>query len=265
MPLSCVTCGTSLPDDADYCPSCGRAVIRRFAGDPLGPNDLAPEPPAAAAPEPIASTPEAHHSIPLAPPTASRNTSGESPGTSSAATARTVNASHVANTRPDPAPTPRVASLSPPAKPTAGKGPAGKISEQPRRTGPVAGTRLSPDRDTREPALGQTTAWNDRWLGAVAYLTLLPAIAFVFVKQFQRRRFVRFHAVQSILFWLVATSLAIIGMFVSNFGFLLIWLVCGILVTFAIFLTWLVLSVKALQGERFHLPWLGNMADQFGG
>src|SRR5215831_18509848 len=38
MPLSCITCGTVLSDDADYCPSCGRAIIRRFAGDPLGPD-----------------------------------------------------------------------------------------------------------------------------------------------------------------------------------------------------------------------------------
>jgi uncharacterized membrane protein len=124
--------------------------------------------------------------------------------------------------------------------------------------------RVSVAPESRENTSDQLASRNDRWLGAAAYLTLLPAILFVFVKQFQRRRFVRFHAVQSILFWLVAIVLTVIGVFVSNFGFLLIWLVCGILVAFAIFLTWLVLSIKALQGERFHLPGLGTVADQFG-
>jgi len=67
------------------------------------------------------------------------------------------------------------------------------------------------------------------------------------------------------MFWVVAIAFCALGIFASNFGFLLIWLVCGILVMFAIFLTWLVLSIKALQGEWFHLPWIGNIAEHFGG
>jgi uncharacterized membrane protein len=41
-----------------------------------------------------------------------------------------------------------------------------------------------------------------------------------------------------------------------------VWLVVGALVGLALFFTWIVLSVKALQGEWFELPLLGTMAGQ---
>jgi uncharacterized membrane protein len=40
------------------------------------------------------------------------------------------------------------------------------------------------------------------------------------------------------------------------------WLLVGALVGLALFFTWAVLSIKALQGESFELPWLGALAEQ---
>jgi uncharacterized membrane protein len=104
--------------------------------------------------------------------------------------------------------------------------------------------------------------WNDRWIGALAYLTFLPALVFLFLKQFQQRKFVRFHAFQSILFWAAVIVFVLLGLLASMFGWLFGWLLTGTLIGLALFFTWLLLSIKALQGERFGLPLLGPFAEQ---
>lgn len=105
-------------------------------------------------------------------------------------------------------------------------------------------------------------------LGALAYLTVFPAIVFLAVRAFKSKTFVRFHAWQSILF---AVATAIIGLamrlifailsFVPFIGFLFAWLSVG-LVFLAIVLLWAVLVVKAGQGRAYELPWLGHYAAQ---
>jgi uncharacterized membrane protein len=105
-------------------------------------------------------------------------------------------------------------------------------------------------------------AWNDRLVGALAYLTLVPAVLLIFLKQYQRRKFVRFHAFQSVFFWSAVIVLLLLGLLASTFGLLFMWLLTGALVLLALFFTWIVLSVKALQGEWFELPVLGALAGQ---
>ena len=103
---------------------------------------------------------------------------------------------------------------------------------------------------------------SDRCVGALAYLTFVPALFFIFLSQFQRRKFVRFHAFQSVFFWGVVIVLLAVGFFTASFGGLILWLVIGALMLLALFFIWVVLSIKALQGEYFELPWLGPLADQ---
>lgn len=103
---------------------------------------------------------------------------------------------------------------------------------------------------------------SDRYVGALAYLTFIPALVFIFLKQFQERKFVRFHAFQSVFFWGVVIVMVAAGFFTASFGWLILWLVVGALVLLALFFTWAVLSIKALQGEYFELPWLGALAEQ---
>jgi len=103
---------------------------------------------------------------------------------------------------------------------------------------------------------------NDRLVGAFVYLTFIPAVVFLFLKQYQRRKFVRFHAFQSVFFWAAVVVLVLLGLLASTFGLLFVWLVLGALMLLALFFTWAVLSIKALQGEWFELPWLGALAGQ---
>jgi len=140
------------------------------------------------------------------------------------------------------------------------------------------GTYFAPDPEAPEDAVsGEEAAndsvrvahppvnWNDRWVGALAYLTFIPAVAFIFLEQFRERKFVRFHAFQSIFFWAGVVVFGLLGMLASTFGWLLVWMIIGAVVTLALFFTWAVLSIKALQGEWFELPYLGTLAGQQAG
>jgi uncharacterized membrane protein len=139
------------------------------------------------------------------------------------------------------------------------------------------GTFFAPKPQTEEPADESThddepsaavlppVAWNDRVVGACAYLTFVPAVVFLFLKQYHERKFVRFHAYQSIFFWAAVLILLGLGLLASTFGWLFVWLVIGALVFLGLFFTWIVLAIKALQGEWFELPWLGELAGQQAG
>jgi len=109
---------------------------------------------------------------------------------------------------------------------------------------------------------------EDKFLAALAYITCIPAIFFVLVEPFKPNRFVRFHSFQSI-FLAVATILIAIAMrilyslfaLIPRMGYLLAWLSSAVLLL-GWFILWLVLLTKALQGETFKLPWIGNLAEK---
>jgi uncharacterized membrane protein len=103
--------------------------------------------------------------------------------------------------------------------------------------------------------------------GALAYCTFIPAIVFLLVAPFNRNRFVRFHSFQSIGLWL---ALSVAGAALRLGGFLLflipvvgqlLLLLVSMLLGLGFFVIWLVLVVKALQGERFTLPVIGGFAE----
>src|SRR5215469_7644976 len=67
-----------------------------------------------------------------------------------------------------------------------------------------------------ERALGKVGALPENIAGALAYFTFVPAIVFLLVDPYRKNRFVRFHAVQCLLVWLVgavvALALRVLGM-----------------------------------------------------
>lgn len=105
--------------------------------------------------------------------------------------------------------------------------------------------------------------------GALAYLTFIPAILFLYLVPYNRDRFVRFHSFQSLLLCGVVAILGL-ALRVGSFVFALIPLIGPLFVVLAwavaaiaIVVIWLVLIVKALQGECFELPILGSAAMRF--
>jgi len=123
-----------------------------------------------------------------------------------------------------------------------------------------------------EPASKQTLGvTRENFAGAFAYVTFLPALVFLMLEPYRRNPFVRFHAVQCLLFWLAGVVVAVLLrlaslalLFIPVVGPLLALLLATIVALAAVF-TWIVLLVKAFQGERFALPVIGDLAEHYSG
>jgi len=111
-------------------------------------------------------------------------------------------------------------------------------------------------------ALPQTVA------GALAYCTIIPAIVFLLIEPYHKNRFVRFHSFQciglSLAGLVIGAALRVAGFvlfFIPMLGHLLSWL-AYMVVSLGFCVIWVVLIVKALQGEMFKLPVVGDFAEQ---
>ena len=104
-----------------------------------------------------------------------------------------------------------------------------------------------------------STGLDANLAGALCYaLGWVSGIVFLVLEK--DSRFVKFHAVQSIatflgftVIWFVLVSLPL---------FWLVALVLSPFVALAAFILWILLMVKAYNGERFKLPFVGNIAEQ---
>ena len=117
-------------------------------------------------------------------------------------------------------------------------------------------------------AQGKVGVFAENVAGALAYVTLVPAIVFLLRHPYNRNRFVRFHSLQSLLLWvaglLIGAALKLAGLvlfLIPVLGPLLV-LLSSVVALLAAVVIWLVLVVKALQGEMFKLPVLGEFAEQ---
>jgi uncharacterized membrane protein len=144
----------------------------------------------------------------------------------------------------------------------------GQAASNPATSPPATSTPVVNLPAVSTPAASIPGQLKDNIIGALAYVTFIPAVVFVLIDPFKRNRFVRFHAFQSI-FLAVATILVGLAMrilysvlaLIPVAGFLLAWLVTTVAVMGWVIL-WLVLLIKALQGETFRLPWIGNFAEK---
>jgi len=102
----------------------------------------------------------------------------------------------------------------------------------------------------------------ERAAASAAYLTFVAGAVILFLPAFHDSRFVRFHAWQSILLWAVFFVLTIASLFLSNVAAAMLFLLFGILASLAMLFLWIVLTVKAWQGERFELPLFGALAER---
>jgi len=122
---------------------------------------------------------------------------------------------------------------------------------------------------TATRAEGKTGPFSEDVAAALAYFTFVPAILFLSLGPYNKNQFVRYHSVQCLLVWAVAILIGIALKLIAHVLFLvpvagpllvvLIWVMGGL----AALLLWLVLVVKAFQGEVFQLPVLGNIAERY--
>jgi len=118
------------------------------------------------------------------------------------------------------------------------------------------------------PPQPTSTGLDQNIAGLLSYV-LGPLTGLVFFLLEKENRFVRFHAMQSIVvgvasfaFWIVFSILSTILAFVPVLGWILSAIV-GMVAWLGFFVLWIVLMVKAFQGEEWEVPVLGKYARQY--
>ncbi|MGB6191294.1 MAG: DUF4870 domain-containing protein [Terracidiphilus sp.] len=100
--------------------------------------------------------------------------------------------------------------------------------------------------------------------GGLAYITVIPAIIFLFVQPYSKSRYVRFHAWQcifmAIAWWVIDIGIWIFGHMLVFFRLLTLGLYP--LVALAMLILWLMVLIKAFNGEKFKLPVIGDLAEK---
>jgi uncharacterized membrane protein len=132
----------------------------------------------------------------------------------------------------------------------------------------ISGGSLCPACASRVPVPVATApavagGMTDNMTAALAYFTFIPAVIFLVLEPYNRNRFVRFHAWQSLVFnaaWFVLWFVLRIVLHIPFLGWMTIFM--WPLISLAGFLVWLILVLKAYQGQMFKLPVLGDIAEK---
>ena len=119
------------------------------------------------------------------------------------------------------------------------------------------------------PAAAPTAqGMTDNVAGMLAYITIIPAIIFLVMEPYNKNRFIRFHSWQNIFLhcaWFVAWIALMIASavlaFIPFLGHLLAIILWMVLVVGG-GVIWIVLLIKANQGQMYKLPIIGDLAEK---
>ncbi|GGH29540.1 DUF4870 domain-containing protein [Paenibacillus segetis] len=101
-----------------------------------------------------------------------------------------------------------------------------------------------------------STGLDPKVAGLLCYLVgFVTGIIFLIIEK--ENRFIKFHAMQSIIVFGSLVVVNIILGFIPVIG----WIV-GFILTPLTFILWIVLMLLALQGKTFKLPFAGDIAEQ---
>jgi uncharacterized membrane protein len=98
---------------------------------------------------------------------------------------------------------------------------------------------------------------SDNAAGALAYVTFIPAIIFLIVEPYNKNSYIKFHSWQSIFLGIAGFAVNIILTLIPIIGWILIPF-AGL----AFLVIWIIVLLKALKGERFKLPFIGDLAEK---
>jgi uncharacterized membrane protein len=106
----------------------------------------------------------------------------------------------------------------------------------------------------------------DNVAGMLAYVTFIPAIIFLVTAPYNKSRFIRFHSFQSIFLFVALVALQIGLSILTIIPFLgLIMIPLHFLVALGALALWIVLLLKANQGQMYKLPVIGDLAEKQAG
>jgi uncharacterized membrane protein len=107
---------------------------------------------------------------------------------------------------------------------------------------------------------------TDNVAGMLAYVTFIPAIIFLVTPPYNQSRFIRFHSYQSIFLTVAVIAIQVLLSILTFMPFLI--LITGplhMLVALGALIVWIILLLKANQGQMFKLPIIGDLAEKQAG
>jgi uncharacterized membrane protein len=109
------------------------------------------------------------------------------------------------------------------------------------------------------------SGFSDNSLGAIAYITVVPAIFFLAIQPYNKSAYVRFHAWQSTILSALAFVLCLVLSYFPVLNTYLesiaIWgLYVLVLIVWALVSIWC--AIQALNGKRLQLPLIGTWAER---
>jgi uncharacterized membrane protein len=120
------------------------------------------------------------------------------------------------------------------------------------------------------PAVPQASAggMTDNVAGMLAYITIIPAIIFLVMEPYNKNRFVRFHAWQNIFLclgafvcWIALFIISAVLAFIPILGHLIAFLLWAVL-SVGLLVAWIIVLIKANQGQMYKLPVVGDLAEK---
>ena len=101
-----------------------------------------------------------------------------------------------------------------------------------------------------------STGLDENVAGLLCYvLGWISGLVFFLIEK--ENKFVRFHALQSIIVFGVLFLAGFIIGWIPVIGWVIKWLISVLALVL-----WIILMIKAYQGEKFKLPWAGNLAEK---
>ena len=105
------------------------------------------------------------------------------------------------------------------------------------------------------PTVAASSGLADNVAGALAYITIIPAILFLILEPYNKRPFVKFHAFQCLGLALCSLIFSAV-MIIPILG----W-IAGVLGHITVLVFWVICIIKAYQGVKFKVPVIGNFVD----
>jgi len=105
--------------------------------------------------------------------------------------------------------------------------------------------------------MGKTSTGLDANVAGLLCYVLGWISGLVFILIEKENKFVRFHAMQSIIVFGTITAASIVFRLIPFIGYVL-----NVLLSLLALVLWIVLMVKAYQETMYKLPWAGNLAEK---
>jgi len=114
-----------------------------------------------------------------------------------------------------------------------------------------------------QPPQAPPSGLSDSATCGIAYITFIPAIIFLATDPYKQSANVRFHSWQSIFLTLAYIVVRIGLMILGHIPFLfLLLLPVSMLIGLGFFVLWLIVMIKAFNGQRFKIPVVGDFAEK---